>query len=311
MQVIDLNTFDLILVSGPDARKFLQGQVTCDLEQLSSEHSLTGSICNLKGRVISDFRLVEHNGECYLLMAAGMAAIVLPVLSKYIVFSKAECRLATETLQRTGFIGGEAEADLSQRFSGIPPAAGDVIATDCELLLRIPGSTPRFEHWQFNAAGEPPASRLAGLSTDTSSNSWELEDIKAGIVHITPDLSEQQLPEALNYDLSGIINFRKGCYTGQEIIARMYYRGTAKKRLYHGVAAKQNAKPGSIECEIDAGQEALSGEILRCAQDSQRDWHVLAILPVAVEEETSRVYLDRDPQALVTLQSLPYRAGRD
>ena len=92
MPILNLDAFDLIAIDGVDAKKFLQGQVTCDLDSLSPGHSLEGAICNVKGRVISDFRLFEHNDTCYLSVATGMAAIVVPVLSKYIVFSKATCQ---------------------------------------------------------------------------------------------------------------------------------------------------------------------------------------------------------------------------
>lgn len=311
MQAVDLNSFDLMSITGPDARKFLQGQVTCDVNQLSPSRSLTGALCNLKGRVIGSFRLVEHNDVCYLLLSAGMGPLVKQVLDKYIVFFKAQCLQLSGALHRVGLIGSAEEAGAATGLREVPDDEGQVAVSQHGVLIKIPGAVSRFELWQFAESADPvPADAIDSLPRTTTA-AWDLEDIRAGILHITPDLSEQHLPEALNYDLSGVINFRKGCYTGQEIIARMYYRGTAKKRLFHGCSAAPVAEPASgavtIYCQLADAEVPAEGEVLKALCDADGILHLLAILPVSAIDTTSRVSLDREGQLPVRLDSLPDR----
>ncbi len=328
LQTIPLANFDMLAVAGEDARKFLQGQVTCDLDQVSPSLSLQGAICNVKGRVIADFRLVEHDGTFYLALTTGMAAVVKPVLDKYIVFSRAECQVVTDTVRRTGILGDGAADTVEALVGSCPDADGAVITAGNTLLLKIPGLVPRYELWQLAPApGQRPPlpESLATPSATAPLERWTLEDIRAGIAHVTPGLSEQHLPEVLNYDLSGVVNFKKGCYTGQEIVARMYYRGTAKRRLYTGVATETGSRPQTIHCRPAAGAAVQDGELIDAVQDDSGSWQVLAILPTILSESALQeqrddggssgngddvlVYLDHDEDCTVRVQSLPYGLG--
>ena len=311
MQIINLNTLDLIAIEGIEAKKFLQGQVTCDVEKLSPSHSIEGAICNIKGRVIGDFRLVEFQEICYLQLAAGMADIVKPVLDKYMVFSKAESRLANSEIRRMGIIVERDSTALQTRFGKLPDEDGESVIKDHSILIKVPGLLHRYELWQFNTQDTEEDQLLNQLMESAKTGlteSWQLEDIRAGIVHITPSISEQQLPEALNYDLSGVISFTKGCYTGQEIVARMHYRGTAKKRLFSGYIDGSARQPESIDCIAPEQQTAVAGQILNSARDESGKWFVLAILPSAAQEIGAEVYINENPELSVELISLPYVA---
>lgn len=312
MQIVDLNSFDLIAIEGEEAKKFLQGQLTCDVNVLSASHSLAGAICNIKGRVVSDFRLLEYKDTCYLLVAAGMADIVKPVLDKYMVFSRAGSRLANSDLERLGIMGELDTEQLQSLFNNLPEKVGDVVIANQKLIIRIPGLLPRYEIWQFNshAPGENSLQELLqGNHQLVPGACWEVADIQAGYAHITPTLSEQHLPEALNYDLNGLVSFTKGCYTGQEIVARMYYRGSAKKRLYCGVCRNLLEQPVSIHYNRPSSQQQAAGELIHFAQDPHEvnsGWFVLAVLPTAIEEPGVSLYLNEDPQHSIELRSLPY-----
>ncbi|MBT8146241.1 MAG: hypothetical protein KJN90_05265 [Gammaproteobacteria bacterium] len=309
MQIVDLNTFDLIAIEGAEAKKFLQGQVTCDVDELSPSQSLQGAICNIKGRVIGDFRLLEFRDTCYLQLEAGMADKVKPVLDKYMVFSKAESRIATSEVRRYGVLGEPSSAALQSLFDPLPAKAGQLAVSDNAILVKAAGLLPRYEVWHFvtdETEQNKLVNDLANSAKASATESWRLEEIRAGIVHITPSLSEQHLPEALNYDISGVISFTKGCYTGQEIVARMYYRGTAKKRLYCSHRAGMSETPTSIEYLPAASQTAAAGEILSKASDKFGNWHVLTILPGAAAEADANVYLNGNSELTVELELPPY-----
>jgi len=318
MQIVDLNNFDLIAIDGVDAKKFLQGQVTCDIDELTPAHSIEGAICNIKGRVTGDFRLLEFEDTCYLQLETGMADIVKPVLDKYMVFSRAESRVASDDIRRIGILGELNSSTLSahpalsllqSQFDELPAKDGDVAVNGHALLIKIPGLLPRYELWQFNASDTEGSDLLNQVmeSTETvATDSWQLQDIQAGIIHIQPSLSEQHLPEALNYDISGLISFTKGCYTGQEIVARMYYRGTAKKRLFCGKTAAPKEQPATIAVYEADSQADTAGEILQCARDDNGELFLLAVLPTSAIEPGARILLNGNPESPVELLSLPY-----
>ena len=227
MYVVDLSQHEFVRVSGPDSEKFLQGQLSCDMNQLGPDNSLRGALCNLKGRVIADFRVVRE-GEDYLLQTGpGMAQRVIDVLSKYAVFSRVSLARDTEFSAVVGLLGDDCGEVMGEHFPHLPEADDALVSAGGAVLVKLPGSLARYEFWSRSQA---LTDALSGSPADMAD--WHQEDCLAGIVHTTPDSSEQYTPQLLNYDISGVINFRKGCYTGQEVVARMYYRAQAKKRLY-------------------------------------------------------------------------------
>lgn len=302
MLVIPLNQLDILAVSGPDARRFLQGQVTCNMDDLTPEQSLRGAICNPKGRVVADFRALAVADACLLVMDAGMAGVAKGVLDKYMVFFKASSAIVTEQWRAFGLIGDEAATVLAEICGACPGQDGAVTMLGGLLLVRIPGSTARFEVWGAAETLKQTMERLVGVADAGSWEDWLLEDIKAGIAHVSPALSEQHLPEALNYDIAGVVSFKKGCYTGQEIVARMHYRGTAKRRARHLSLRASEPEPRLVGCTIDG--ETANGEIICRVQDRSGDWHLLVILPAGVEE--ARILVNEDPALVANLEALPY-----
>lgn len=230
MFAIALPHYEFIRISGPDTVTFLQGQVSCDVTALSAELSLSGALCNLKGRVIADFRLLRDGEDFLLQTQAGMAQVILAVLKKYAVFSKVDLRLETQTAA-TGLLGEDCAATVEQLLGQVPERSNGVVQRDGISAIALAGSAPRFEIWSQPAQHSSLQQQLQALPQGEAGD-WLRQEMRAGILHVTPELSEQYTPQLLNYDISGVINFRKGCYTGQEVVARMYYRGKAKKRLY-------------------------------------------------------------------------------
>lgn len=304
---LPLSGFDALLVHGPDARKFLQGQVSCNVDELSASQSLSGALCNLKGRVIADFRLFLAGADCCLVMEAGLGPTVQAVLAKYIVFSKARLLAAGDRFRRFGLMGNDAHQLVSRWFGHSPVADGNTVSQEGITLIKIPGLVPRYEIFQDLAGTEGDTNAvLNGLQEGSGSGlpvTWQLADMHAGIIHVTPAMSEQFLPQQLNYDVSGIINFRKGCYTGQEIVARMYYRSSAKKRM-------TCLSSGSANC-TDQAQLFMEGEadpleVLQVARDEQGGFHALALLPVEGVSQGRRCYCASDPQTGLQVHPLPY-----
>lgn len=223
----------LLRVSGKDNCRFLQGQLTCNVEAVTEGKSLQGAYCNIKGRVIADFRLFRYGEDLYLQTVAGMAEKLQQALARFIVFFKAEITIVPEFVH-LGLQGPAVQALLQQCGWEMPQLPGQTLPVDGCVLMRQHGdpghgAQERVEIFQLDGR-QPLPDALAALSEDDELF-WRLTDIEAGLIHVTPAMSEEYTPQLLNYDLTGVIDFRKGCFPGQEIVARMHYRSKAKKRL--------------------------------------------------------------------------------
>lgn len=312
--IFQLNQFDLIRFTGPDSRKFLQGQVSCNMDLLSADQSLRGALCNLKGRVVADFRIFTDNrvassgDDCLMQVNRGLGERVRSSLAKYAVFSKVDLSLDDNSFLRLGLLGEDAQ-DIIQGIVGDCPAAADqLVRNDDGLVIRLPGLQPRFEIWQPLVNGAT-VTKATGFSTllqldHGNDEQWRRQDISQGIIHIDPDTSEQYTPQLLNYDISGVIDFKKGCYTGQEVVARMFYRSTAKKRLFR---ARVEADSVTTENLILHGDDQPQTEaILSCARISQTDFELLAVLPANIGENNQTMTLNNDQHSPLTILTLPY-----
>ena len=301
--MIEIRNYEFVMVTGPDAKAFLQGQVTCDVEKLSKNNALAGAICNLKGRVIADFLLVLDGEDCVLRTQSGMAVIIKNTLAKYAIFSKVELSTETRFTKILGVMTDEDEAFLTKNIEKVPECSLSCHISAQAILVRIPGKDKRLEVWVH----DEKRFEDWGIDHDfDAEESWNKKDILQGFIHISPQLSEEHTPQALNYDLSGIIDFSKGCYTGQEIIARMHYRGSAKKRLSL-LLSKSLIKQ---DCEViqRRGEKTNLSKVLAYSNTSNESENsaLLSILDIANEESSFSLSTQTDEEQELNLQSLSY-----
>lgn len=236
MKALRLHNNDFVQVAGPDCKKFLQGQVSCNMDLLSPTQSLTGVLCNLKGRVIADFRAIEVADNVWLQTEAGMGQRLIDVLAKYAVFSKVEITMLNAISSVIGVQSAPDSSALRELLGPLPTENNSAIASDALAVIRLPmgvnTTADRFEIIGISPDADTVVNSLIEQAGSISEAEWQRLDIEAGVIHVRVEDSEEFTPQLLNYDLSGVIDFKKGCYTGQEIVARMFYRSTAKKRLY-------------------------------------------------------------------------------
>lgn len=312
--IYSLEHYEFIRISGTDSRSFLQGQVSCNTELLSAERSLSGALCNLKGRVIADFRLVQIGEQIILQCAAGMANKIHGTLSKYAVFSKVELELLSEgsgsspSPQALGIIGDSVDAALAALQLELPDSP-DALSqgADC-TVVRLTGSAKRIEIWFHEMAAMSAFLARPGLAISSALQAWSRAEIEAGIIHVTPELSEQYTPQLLNYDISGLIDFKKGCYTGQEIVARMFYRGTAKKRLFLASSNHEISNSSRVveRSDVDSKGVESSGSEILAFSNYETPALLLTILASEPAESGQEYRLSDQPGSEVRVQSLPY-----
>lgn len=226
---------DLLLVSGKDSRRFLQGQLSCDLNRLTDRVRLRGALCNLKGRVISDVQLWQHGDDIIMQCPQGMAGKIRGSLAKYQVFFKTDIDVISARFQCLGVSLSDPQLLQSADIQDWPQEADQVSTQSGCRVVRINSCSvqpARFElllESDHNDAAQL-LHTLAVHFQEGLARDWRLLDILDGIAHIRPGQEECFTPQLLGYDLDGTIDFKKGCYTGQEVVARMYYRAEAKRR---------------------------------------------------------------------------------
>lgn len=225
---VNLNHRELLAISGEDSESFLQGQLSCDLSELSEYDSCLGCLCDNKGRVLASFTLWKIKNVFYLEMETGVAVIAEQHLKKYSVFYKSELAIKTTEFDRIGLIGVESLNYLESLLPEIPSSENQITLSSAEgIFLRMADAKNlRYELWQSKKTN----SEL--LPQEGKLEAWKVFDQKQGLYSLQAEDSGLYTPQELNYDQLGHISFTKGCYTGQEIVARMHYRGKAKKRLY-------------------------------------------------------------------------------
>jgi len=311
--IYTLDSYEFIRISGADSKSFLQGQLSCNTDLLCAGRSLSGALCNLKGRVIADFRLVEIGEDIIMQCASGMAGKIHATLSKYAVFSKVELEPlsgeSSSTPQALGCMGDSIDAALSLLQLELPDSLDEVSQNaDCSVI-RLPGSATRVELWFPNLTAKSAFLARADLSINNELQAWYRAEIEAGIIHVTPQLSEEYTPQLLNYDISGLIDFKKGCYTGQEIVARMFYRGTAKKRLFLADSSHTISKNSRVveQSSVDATAES-SGSAILAFTNYQAPALLLAVFASDSAESGREYRLSDQPDSEVRVQSITYAA---
>jgi len=294
----------VLAVRGSDAAKFLQGQLTCNLNYLSDTQASLGARCTQKGRMQSSFRILLQGDGVLLAMATELLEPQLADLKKYAVFSKS--KLTDESAAWVRF--GLEDADPVLAGLGLElPAETDSVSRN-EALIAIRVSPGRAELWAPAAQSESLHSQLAAQLKEGDLNQWLLGQIRAGIGQVMPQTRELFIPQMLNLQAIGGVSFKKGCYTGQEIVARMQYLGKLKRRLYRlSLNASELPAPGTPL--FSPTHNSAIGEVVIAAQAGE----VIELLAVLQAEaaESGDVHLGTLEGPGLQLLDLPYQLDRD
>ncbi len=223
-----LPQFGVLRFSGPDASNFLQGQVCNDTRQLAAGNALLAAYSNPQGRVLAILHLIPHSSGILAILPRELAAPVRERLRKFILRAKVQIDDATESLAVAGHHGSES---LARAKLPIPGPAPGYVEADGIGVARLGRDTGRF--WVVGTAASLEARALSGNAADAQAieHDWRLADIRAGLPQVYASTSELFVAQMLNLDLLDAISFSKGCYTGQEIIARTQHLGRIKRRL--------------------------------------------------------------------------------
>ncbi|MDP3085026.1 MAG: folate-binding protein [Rubrivivax sp.] len=294
-----LSDWGLIRASGLDAASFLHGQLTQDMTGLDPQRARLAGFCSVKGRLQASF-VVWRQGpeEIWLLCSADLLAPTLKRLSMFVMRAKCKLSDASAEVALWGLAGDAAANWLGERAPATPwsrQAEADTSA------LRLPdavvdGQPVARYLWAAPAAAAAPA--LPALDTDA----WQWLEVHSGVARIVAATAEQFVPQMVNFELVGGVNFQNGCFPGQEVVARSQYRGTLKRRLFVADAAAPLA-PGQ-ELFHSADPEQPAGMVVLAGQASGR--HAVLVELKLTATGGGQLHAGSADGPLLTLGSLPY-----
>lgn len=295
----------ILSIQGNDSKKFLQGQLTCNLNYLSVDTSSLGGCCTPKGRLVSSFRLIEKvENHYFLTLDKQLYDKQLADFKKYAIFSKVTFSLADNDWSRFGLYA--TEDDLHFLNIPIPQQINQVTQADGLLLIKT--SHQLFELWVTSAQTEATIASLSNAMPEETLNTWLLMQIQAGIGQVFAANTEHFVPQMINLQSLGGVSFKKGCYIGQEIVARMQFLGKLKQHLYRFSASINSCPP--IGTEIFSTVHSTSvGQVVLAATTPNNTLEILA--SVRDDAAVDKLWLAGNEDNPLTLLTLPYQVNPD
>jgi folate-binding protein YgfZ len=270
----ELNDTGIISFSGEDAPSFLHAQLTSDVAALQSGRTQYSGYCTPKGRLLATLLAWRREGEILLLLPQSLREGIQSRLAKYVMRARVKVADATNRYTLYGVVGHGALAAVAASGGRAPGALHDVSIGDGVEITRLP-----IDRYLILAASEKADTVRGGLTQAASQlddSGWSSLDVEAGIPVITPASQEQYVPQMVNLDLIGAVSYTKGCYPGQEIVARMHYLGKLKQRMYRvRVPAGQSPSAGDALYSAEFGPDQASGAILFAAGQAHEALAVL------------------------------------
>ncbi len=304
--VAPLAHLGLISASGDDAATFLHNQLTNDVEKLGTDEARLAGYCTPKGRLLATMLLWKSADAIFLQLPREIQPTVQKRLQMFVLRAKAKLADASGDVVALGLAGPAAAAALAPWFPVIPSAPLAVVHADAGTLIRLQdaGDLPRFQWLASPETAQQAWPRLAETLQPAGAPAWRLLDIQAAIPVVVQATQEQFVPQMINFEVLGGVNFRKGCYPGQEIVARSQYLGKLKRRMLPAVVDATGVAPGAeVYASTDATQPC--GQIVNAEARDGRT-HCLVELKTAVLDDGASIHLGSADGPQLQIGVLPY-----
>ena len=275
--VADLSHFAVISATGDDAAAFLHAQFTNDVQALAADTAQWNGWCTPKGRLVASFLVIRRPDRYLLVLSSDIAPAIRKRLSMFVLRSKVKLEDANDAYVRLGVAGSDAVALIAQHFAAAP-APLQVVERDGALAVGV-------ESGRFVVLVPPDKAQalwaaLAGKALEAGADAWDWTSIRAGIPTIVTATQEAFVPQMANFDLLGAVSFKKGCYPGQEIVARTQYRGGLKRRmaLLHADTDPRPAPGDSVYSDAFGDQSA--GMVANAAPSPDGGYDALVVAQI-------------------------------
>lgn len=295
----------LIAVTGDDAASFLHNQLTNDVQHLGPHEARLAGYCSPKGRLQASFLMWRNAESVFLQLPRELQAALQKRLSMFVLRAKAKLSDATPEAV-LGFGGLKAGPALEQLFGALPAAPYAKLDHALGTLIRLPDAfgAPRYQWLTSAEAAQAAWPALSVALTPAGDDAWQLAAIHAGVPEITLKTQEQFVPQMVNFELLGGVNFKKGCYPGQEIVARSQYLGKLKRRTALASIDGASVAPGEeVFAADDPGQPC--GMVVNAAPNGANGFDALVEMKLAAIEQGD-VHLGSATGAALRFQPMPY-----
>ena len=305
LTLMSLDGWALVSVQGPDSTSYLQGQLTLDVAALAADQHRPAAHCDAKGKMWSNLRLF-HRGEGYAyLVRRELRDQQLTELKKYAVFSKVTLA-ADDDAVLLGVAGFQARAALTSLFAVLPDSEHPVVQQADTSLLWFATPAERFLIVTTREQAQALQQKLADDAQLNDSAQWLTLDIEAGIPVIEPATTAQLIPQATNLQALDAISFKKGCYTGQEMVARAKFRGANKRALYWLAGQASRVPAANDSLELQMGERwRRTGTVLTAVQLEDGEVWVQVVMNNDLEPE-SVLRVEGDEGGRLLIKPLPY-----
>ena len=301
----DLSHYALIKASGDDVIDFFQGQFSNDIKLVTEDIGQLSAYCNPKGRILANFRIFKRQGNYFLRMRSDISEATLKRLRMFVMRSKVELTDQSDELSRIGIAGENATKALSNNFKSLPQNSDESRTENEVTLIRLAGGLPRYE-------AHGPTDKIKELWTNLQEdaaligqNSWNLLTIRAAIPEIVSETVEAFVPQMVNLQAINSLSFTKGCYPGQEVVARMHYLGKLKRRLFIASAELDELPVSGESIMTGTENEQKVGQIVTASWSKEKKVEFLAVLQIEkAEKETLHIATNSGPS--IHLLDLPY-----
>ena len=301
----ELTNLGLIHASGEDAESFLHSQFTNDLKQVTARLSQLSSYCSPKGRMLCIFRIFKRDEGYFLILPKDVLDLTLQKLTLYKLRSKVDLHDKSDQFVLFGISGPETESVLNGMSIGVPENNDECAISDEATIIRIPGEFTRVLLACTSERAISLWKQLSDVLPSMTYRVWDQHDILSGIPQITANTVEAFTPQMTNLEIINGVSFTKGCYPGQEIIARTHYLGKPNRRMYRAtIATDQAPESGANIYSPAAGSQAI-GKVVISQMVSKGSASALVVLRSEMPQNPD-LHVQSISGPAVSIQKLPY-----
>ncbi|HUX90056.1 MAG TPA: folate-binding protein YgfZ [Gallionellaceae bacterium] len=299
----DLSQFGILKVSGDEAQKFLQNLLSNDITAVNAKTAQLSSFNSPKGRMMATFLIWQNGGDYFLQLPRSLTAAMLKRLSMYVMRAKVKISDASDEMVCLGLSGNDAADLVKQHFSAALQQDWEVAQHDDVSVIRI--ASNRFQICTTVQHASVLWSSMAAAAKPAGSACWDWLNIRAGIPVITPATQEQFVLQMSNLDILGGVSFNKGCYPGQEIVARTHYLGKQKRRMFLAHIESDSAVAAGHELFSPDMPGQACGMIVNASPAPGGGFDLLAVMQIS-SHDTQSVHFQSLQGAKLSFLPLPY-----
>jgi len=301
-QIASLDHLGVILVSGDDAQSFLQSQLSNDIKLIDSSSCQISAYCNPKGRILAQFLIIPKGADYYLIFPRSIMEATLKRLSMFVMRAQVVLQDVSNEFICLGLIG---DADINDANLKLPAAPYQVNGMDSILIAKLPAPITRHLILAPIQQAQSLWSSLQKHHSASGHHVWQWLDIQAGIPSIGVELSEEFVPQMVNLELIDAVNFKKGCYPGQEIVARMHYLGKPKRRMFKLYSQHDIPPTPGTDIYLKGGDGQSAGKIVLAEPAQSKGIDMLAVIRLSYQN-TELLQLSSDDGIKLEFTDQPY-----